>query len=207
VVEHGVGSGDVLQPGEAPSVEQISDLLILAAIARAECHAEIDGVRMARIAAHLGLPSATRATRGLHPRISALVELGTVRQFRLLGAKVWGLTPGGRRRLARARRAGSLPKLAEAPQHREWRLSRIQATEEIELLYEELGGALAQAAELIATRGGGSEAWIELGDRLRKHCTKLAIAHHALHEWPEPDDERPDSAARRRRFNLAVKGL
>ncbi len=192
---------------QAGGAQEISDLQILAAISRAERHAEASGVRMIRIAEHLGMASGHASTRILRPRVEQLIEAGTVKQFRLLGSKVWGLTPVGRRRVARARRDGRLPKLPEAPQHGEWRLARIQAAGEIELLHEQLGDALEQASSLIATLRGGSEAWSELGQRLRVLCVRLAVAHYCLHEWPEPDDERPDTEARRRKLDLTVKGL
>lgn len=196
-----------LQPGAAPTAEQLSDLQILAALARAQCHAEASGVRMIRITEHLGLASGSATMRALRPRVDALIEARAVKQFRLLGSKVWGLTPSGRARVTRARRAGRLPELPEAPQHREWRLARIQAAGEIDSLHEQLGGALEHTASLIAAPRGGSEAWAELGERLRVLCVKLAVAHYCLHEWSEPDDERPDSEARRRKLELTVKGL
>ena len=195
------------QASDARAVERISDLHILTAIGRAERHAEANGVRMIRIAEHLGLGSGNAATRTLRARVEALVEAGAVRQFRLLGSKVWGLTPSSRRRVARTRREGRLPALPEAPQHSEWRLARSQAAGEIELLCEQLGGALEQASSLMAAPRAGSEAWSELGERLRVLCARLAVAHYCLHEWPEPEDERSDSEARRRKLELTVKGL
>jgi hypothetical protein len=207
VAENDAAPKAPLQAGAARAVEQISDLHILTAIGRAERHAEANGVRMIRIAEHLGLGSGNAATRTLRARVEALVGAGAVRQFRLLGSKVWGLTPSSRRRVARARREGKLAKLPEAPQHSEWRLARGRAPGEIELLHEQLGGALDQTFALIAAPRAGSEAWSELGERLRVLCVKLAVEHYCLHEWPEPDDERPDTEARRRRLELTVKAL
>jgi hypothetical protein len=195
------------QADDANAAEQLSDLHILAAISRGELHAEASGVRMSVIAEHLGLVGASAATRVLRPLVDVLIEAGTVKQFRLYGVKVWGLTPNGRRRVTRARRAGRLPALPEAPQHSQWRLARIQAAGEVEPLHEQLGGALEHASSLIAAPRGSSEAWSELGQRLRVLCVRLAVAHYCLHEWPEPDDERPDSEARRRKLDLTVKGL
>jgi hypothetical protein len=195
------------QADDAHAAERLSDVHILAAIGRAERHTEASGVRMITIAEHLGLVGGSATTRILRPRIKVLIEAGTVKQFRLYGAKVWGLTPNGRGRVTRARRAGRLPALPEAPQHSQWRLARIQAAGEIELLHEQLSGALEHAASLIAAPHGGSEAWSELGQRLRVLCARLAVAHYCLHEWPEPDDERPDGEARRRKLDLTVKGL
>ena len=40
--------------------------------------------------------------------------------------------------------------------------------------------------------GAGSDVWFELAERLRASARSLGSATYCLHEWAEPDDERPD---------------
>jgi hypothetical protein len=185
------------------SVEQISDTLILAATARAECHSEAIGVRLTAIAEHLGMSPGPVRSRSLRPRLEALNEADAVRAFRIHGAKVRGLTPRGRQRLARARRTGRLQALPESPEHRQWRLAHLRAAGELDAIHEQLCSELEQAMSLIATQAGDSEAWSELGLRLRRHCAQMATAHYCLYEWAEPDDTQPDTAAKQHKVDLA----
>jgi len=39
---------------------------------------------------------------------------------------------------------------------------------------------------------GSSEAWYEIGERLKHACGRLGSATHCLHERPEPGDSRAD---------------
>lgn len=186
------------------SAAALSGGLVLAAIARAECHLQAEGVQRARIAEHLGFTPGAATTRRLGPQIDELVEMGAVRQFRRHGSKVWGLTPAGRRRLARARRAGQPLELPEAPQHRLWRLAREKAASELDDLRAQLREELGQAHALLDSHAGSAEEWSELALRLRDCCARLATADYCLRQWPEPDDSKPDLHARRRKLDLSA---
>jgi len=186
----------------ARGFEPVADVLVLAAIARGERHSDSDGVRWAEIPAHLGLAARGPVTRKLRPQVDALIEAGAVRQFRRLGVSAWGLTASGRRRLARAKRAGEPLGLPEAPQHREWRQAREQARQERQALHDALRQALEQGIGLLAGEPAGSQAWLALGRRVNHCCAQLAHADYCLHEWAEPDDAKPNNAAWRRKRQL-----
>lgn len=194
------------EDGEASPSGPVGEVLILAAIERAELHDQADGVRRERIAEHLGLVPGAGTTIRLRPQIDALIDAGAVRQFRRHGCKVWGLAPKGRRRLARARRMGATVELPESPQHREWRFARMRAAGEIETLEMQLCAGMEQAMGLLAEQRYGSETWAALGESLRERCARLAAAYYCLHEWAEPEDSSSDLAARRRRLSAGYVG-
>jgi hypothetical protein len=173
----------------------VSDLLVLAAIERAECHEQLEGVQWRHVPMHLGFAPAAATTRKLRLQVDELIEAGEVRQFRRGGSKVWGLTDAGRARLAVARQDGTRLELPEAPQRWEWRRARAKAEREIEWLQDELRTALEQVRR--APSGGRVVAavWLQHGERLRKRCEQLAVAHYCLHEWSEPVDSEPDGQA------------
>ena len=105
----------------------------------------------------------------------------------------WELTSAGRRRLQRARRAGSVPPLPESPQHRAWRDARTAAAQEIERFRASLRDRLDEAALLLeADEPPHSDAWFELGEALQRACRRVASASHCLYEWVEPHDLRAD---------------
>jgi hypothetical protein len=173
----------------------VSDLLVLAAIERAECHQRVEGVLWGHIAMHLGAQPAAATTRKLRPQVNALIEAGAVRQSRRGGCKVWGLTAAGRARLSAARQAGEVLELPEAPQHREWRRARTKAEGEIEWLRDQLQSALELAQGSLLDERADATAWLRHGERVQEHCAQLAVAYYCLHQWPEPADAQPDGAA------------
>ena len=173
---------------------------ILAAVARAECH-QGQGVPRWLIVEHLGLESSAATTRRLRPQLDALVEMGALKCLRLRGRDLWALTTRGRRRLANAKRRESLT-LPESPQHREWRLARDHASEEIAVLRDHLAEVLDHARALLASEeAAGEEAtagvWASLAGCLHKRCAQLAVATYSLYEWAEPEDSQPDPGKRR----------
>jgi hypothetical protein len=175
--------------------EPVSDLLVLAAIERAERHEQVEGVQWGHIPMHLGLVPKAATTVKLRPQVDALIADGLVMQSRRGGCKVWGLTAAGRARLVAARRAGETLSLPEAPQHREWRQARAKAAGEIEWLREQLQGALEQALSSLSGPQADAAIWLDRGEHVRTRCAQLSVAYYCLHQWPEPDDSQPDAKA------------
>ncbi|HYB22208.1 MAG TPA: hypothetical protein VED41_00320, partial [Solirubrobacteraceae bacterium] len=177
-----------IAPGDARALESLSEMLVLAAVARAERHKQAPGVSLLVVAEHLDLPRSTGSTRRLGPFIERLRDEGAITQAAAYARDGWTLTPLGRRRLTRARRAGKLPALPESPQHRRWRRERQRASEEIDALRAELFSTLAQAASHLYARSATSEDWRRLARGLQIQCSRLARTIYSLRERPEPDD-------------------
>jgi hypothetical protein len=183
----------------------VSDLLVLAAIERAECHERVEGVQWGHIPMHLGLEPKASTTVKLRPQVDALIGAGEVRQSRRGGCKVWGLTDAGRGRLEAARRAGEALELPEAPQHREWREARAMAEGEIEWLRDQLRRVLERAQGALLGKRPYETNWLDHGERVRERSAQLAAAYYCLHEWLEPDDTQPDRRALRGWSRLLVR--
>lgn len=175
----------------------VSDVLILAAIDRAIRHRARDGgVPVWVILDHLSLP---RRSRRAVAQLDTLEAAGSIVRSRQHGRTVWALTSTGRRRLQRARRAGTVPVLPESPQHREWREARTLAEQQIAGFRKDLHDQAESALWLLdSPRLLGqptpveSDAWFMLGELLQRACTRLASATHCLSEWAEPDDAHAD---------------
>jgi hypothetical protein len=170
----------------------IPDVLALAALERAARHrrlpVDVPGVPIWEVLEHLEVPRRGRAARHARALLAALEEAGSLERSYRHGVAVWSLTSAGRRRLARARRAGAVPELGESPQHRRWRESRAEGAGAIEGLREQLRAVLEDAAGLLAAERPPSDAWFELGERLGCLPQQLGSASYCAHEWPEPDD-------------------
>jgi len=181
-------------PVELRRFEPVSDVLVLAAVERAERHRERQevGVWLPHIAAHLGFVAGSWTTRRLRPQLQALVSAGALSCSRRHGLVVWALTGAGRRRLGRARQAGEVGELPESPQHRQWRHARAAAGERIEGFREQARGFLDEAGWLLDAEHAPSDAWFELGERLARACRRMGSATYCLGEWREPDDARAD---------------
>jgi hypothetical protein len=185
-----------MMPRSSPDLrrfEPVADILVLAAIDRAERHNQVEGVQRSNIAEHLGFVHAALTTRRLRPQVDALIAAGAVRCFQRGGSNVWGLTSTGRRRLTLARRAagGSLG-LPEAPQHWKWRHARTEAAERIDGLRQDVRDSLKEARSLLDDGQACADDWIELSTRLQKRCARLGAGTYRLHEWAEPDDTHAD---------------
>jgi len=185
-------------------------VLVLAAVDRAERHRvpKVDprGVPVWSVLEHLGTPRRSRRAQAVRARLDELVATGSLECSRRHGVVVWSVTRAGRRRLARARRAGRLPVLPESPQHLAWRDAqelageridgfRLGVLEEIEHAGELLDADMAVAAGRVAAEVIGepvSDAWFEMAERLQHACRRLGSADYCLEEWQEPDDTRAD---------------
>lgn len=175
----------------SPSEDTVTEVLVLAAIDRAERHSGRDepGVPLWGVLRHLEIASRTRRARQVRGRLEALEAAGLLERSRRHGVTVWALTSMGRRRLARAHRAGKVPALPESPQHRLWREAQAAAAQEIEPFRENVRSDLAHARGLLdADPPPHSNTWFELGVRLRLGFGRLGAASYCLYEWREPDD-------------------
>jgi hypothetical protein len=180
--------------GELRKFEPVPDVLVLAAIERAERHrrGENAGVPRSSIAEHLGFVHRSWTTRRLRPQVESLTTTKLLLRSRRHGIVIWSLTRDGRRRLAAAVKAGEVGELWESPQHRHWRHARAIAGERIEGFREEVRGVLDEAAGVLDAANPHSDAWFELAERLQRSCWQLGSATHCLYEWPEPYDVEAD---------------
>ena len=180
------------------SSSEITDVLVLAAVARAERHRARSRPEVPTwaVAEHLTVRPRSAAYRHLRSGLQALEEAGSLERSRVHGATAWAITPAGRRRLGRARSTGKLPPLPEAPQHAAWRRARAQAETRIAACGTAVGEALQDAWFLLdAVRDGrpvASDDWFALAERLQRVCRTLGSATYCLYEWCEPEDEKPD---------------
>jgi len=181
-------------PAELRRFEPVFNTVVLAAIDRAERHRErlSEGVMMSHIAEHLGFVPSAWTTRNLNPQLKALIDAGLLERSRRHGLPMIGLTDGGRKRLARARRAGEPLSLPEAPQHREWRNTRSAAAERIGALSGQVRRTLNDASILLDAETGRSDEWFEVADRLHRECGQLGSVTYCLYEWAEPNDANAD---------------
>lgn len=173
--------------------------LIMAALERAVRHRATDSpaAPLWAILEHLALSRRSGAARDVRAALRALGDAGLIELSRPHGVQAWELTASGRRRLRRAQLSSSLPPLPEAPQHREWRLARMLASEEIERFAAGLREGLERGLQLLESDPPPpSDAWFELADTLRHDCRRVGSAIYCLHEWVEPSDELPDHDAR-----------
>jgi ribosomal protein L19E len=198
-------SGGEQESGEAAVEEGFSEDLVLEGIARAECHTAAPGVVWHDIVAHLGFVGQRVAADEVRERLAALIKAGAIRESRLGGAFVWDRSAKGRRRLARARHAGHLLTLPEAPQHASWREAHQAARESLQGLRDQLQVSLEQAQRSLDSRGGGDAmSSVSLLTQLTNQCAELAWATYCLNEWPEPDDDTRDTPLRARRQQLGI---
>lgn len=179
--------------GELRRFEPVSDAVVLAATERAERHhrGPADGVTLGEVIEHLRFARVGWTTRSLRPQIDAFLAAGVLVPFRRFKIDFLRLSTNGRRRLARARRAGGIA-LPESPQHRAWRHAREQATEQVGAMRQLFRETLDEADRLLSTEHTDSDMWYALAPRLHTTCRQLGSVTHCLREWPEPDDNRAD---------------
>jgi len=168
--------------------EPVPDLLVLAAVERAELHTR-KGVRHQEVASHLGFLSGSATTRQLRPQLESLREASSLEKGRRYGQDQWTLTSDGAGRLAAARGDGDVGELPESPQHRLWRRARKAAEERYDD-FRTLAFVTLEATEKTAEPavGADSETWFELSVRLGAALWLMGSVTYCLREWPEPDD-------------------
>jgi len=190
-------------PANKPTPEAMpQDELVLAAIDRGERHRKPEhepGIHLAILKQHAGLDRGGWATLRLRPQLERLEAAKQIRRFKRRGSVVWTLTDAGRKRLADVQATGKLAPLPESPQHQQWREAHAIAAEHIGEFAEKLQALLSDAAGLLgAHETADSDTWHATGQRLKRACERMESASYCLHEWPEPDDSRPDTPAPRK---------
>jgi hypothetical protein len=188
-----------LQPKEEPTIntpaDVISDVLVLAAMERAERHRARghSDIPIWTILEHRDIPRRSAMARRVRSQIGALELAGSLACSRRHGVQVWALTPIGRRRLQRSLRAGTVPQLPESPQHRAWRNARTVGAQELDRFRAGVREALDEGARLLSAEPpAGSDAWFELGEHLRRAVWRLGSATYCAGEWVEPNDASAD---------------
>jgi len=188
-------------------VDVVPDVLVLAAIDRAERHRGGDarGVPVWHVMDHLDIPRRSGRARRLHARLDELEAAGSIERSRRHSNPVVALTSHGRRCLSRARRAGESVELPESPQHRRWRDARRLAEQEIDRVREHLRGSLAVAGEMLdGDLSPDSDMWFVLAERLRHGCRCMGSVSYCLYEWVEPSDELADIDDRREPIDMCL---
>jgi hypothetical protein len=178
--------------------EEIPTELVLAAMERAKCQERYEwpGLHINPIKEHLGV---FRRSPYLGRLLNRMMTEGLVENTRTQGANWWAITTAGRRRLNKARKAGSLGELPESPQHKAWRTAHGLAETEIERFRLELGALQGELSELLLKElpgheapGHDSDAWFKIAGALDEACWRMGSARHCLHEWDEPSEDGPD---------------
>lgn len=171
----------------------VTDVLIVEAIDRAECHERTQAVPVLVIAEHLGFEATPEAAAALHPRLEDLRHAGSLTQSEVGGQQCWSLADLGQKEIAKRREEGTVYELPESPQHRTWRRARVEAAVRVEEFKLEMGDLWEETDRLLSRRAPvSSHDWIDLGERLGKAAWRLGSAIHCMNEWVEPDDDEPD---------------
>jgi hypothetical protein len=68
----------------------------------------------------------------------------------------------------------------------------VTAARRLDSLCEQLRRSVSEAITLLDGDGGESDAYFRLRFRIRPQLERLGAVVYCLHEWPEPDDARPD---------------
>lgn len=183
------------------SLPPISDLQLLAAVARAQRHqppkARKAGATVQTAASHLGWRYSGATTRRLRPQLVALVSEGLLKTEELPSYEArgqrWTVTEHGRR-LLEDEPAVELP---ESPQHRFWRYWRDVARWALDGVRAEAETAHQEVAVVLARRGAPNAAEIRVASRKLEDALEVfAVASHAANEWPEPSESAPDPVSR-----------
>ena len=177
----------------------VGEVLVLAAVERAERHRRRDGsgVMPREVFDHMGFLYNPAAVRQFRPTLDALMAAGVLGFASRHKVRLWVLTSAGRRRLEAAQETGEGSGLPESPQHRAWRHARTTAAEQVDGFREQVRSYTNEALKLLdAGEQPHSDAWFGLAERLGCACWQLGSATHCLREWVEPDDARIDSDER-----------
>jgi hypothetical protein len=139
-------------------------------------------------------PRRSALARHVRTRLTELESTGVLTQARRHSVPVWTLTPTGRGRLTRARRAGTPLELPESPQHRAWRTARTLAEHEVDRFHAAVETDAEALGEFLAPKDTTtpSDVWLVMAERLSKSLRRLGSAIYCLNEWAEPDDTHAD---------------
>jgi len=190
----------VTEAQELGKYTPVPDMLILAAVQRAERHGPKPPLPHRIVGAHLGFKNTAPNSRLLLPRLKALRDAGSLASSRKFGKDRWTLSRSGRSRLAAARRKGEVGELPESPQHREWRHAREEAAKRIVGFKEHTRDLVEEAdRKLVDAKHPTADELLSLSRRFEWAFWLLGSATYCLHEWPEPDDAKMDSGEHRDR--------
>jgi hypothetical protein len=196
---------DERTPGkpEAPSAE-----LVLAAIDRAitQQFRPVPDTSADAIAQHLALSRRSGLWRQVRRRLLELEDTGELQKGRRNGLDVWTLTAAGRERLTRAVRAGRVPVLPDSPQRERWRDARRLAAAEAERFTTELSATLEEGQRMLGEPSLTAADWLTLAGRLKVAAERVGAVTFCLHEWPEPQDDGPDTSGGPKMLHLARFG-
>jgi hypothetical protein len=177
----------------------VSELEVLAALARAELHARRWKPYLSDIAHHLGWRYSGAATLRLRPHLERLTSTGLAAPrkpaaYRISSQK-WVTTAAGRRRLASA---GPV-ELPESPQHRRWRQDRDVAAWALGGARQDLWVVVEEVYDLLASpeqdRPIHSDGFISgLLRRFEEAFSAYWLAFRMCEQWPEPSDLDADDA-------------
>ena len=128
----------------------VSELEVLAALARAELHATRWKPFTSDIAHHLGWRFSGQATRHLRPHLERLTSAGLVapsepRTYTMANQR-WTITTAGSRRLASA----ATVDLPESPQHRRWRQDRDVAAWALDAVRSQAWDVIEEVSDLLS---------------------------------------------------------
>jgi hypothetical protein len=179
----------------------VSELEVLAALARAELHATRWKPFTRDIAHHLGWRFSGQATRHLRPHLERLTSAGLAaprepRAYTMANQR-WTTTTAGRRRLA----SSASVELPESPQHRRWRQDRDVAAWALPAVREEAWRSIEEVYGLLSR----PEQDLPILDhdfvyavvrRFEESFTATGLALRMSRQWPEPSDLAPDDAPR-----------
>jgi DNA-binding MarR family transcriptional regulator len=176
----------------------VSEIEVLAALARAELHVTRRGPYISDISNHLGWRFSGAATLRLRPPLARLVSAGLVTTVEPPRHKrrgqIWTTTAGGRRRVASA---GPVD-LPESPQHRRWRQDRDVAAWALEDVRVRAAAVMDEAYDLLTDEEGhrplADEDVYWLIRRFEARFKAFALAIRMCERWPEPSDAEADDA-------------
>jgi hypothetical protein len=162
----------------------ITEETTLAALDRAARHRyQYDGLMPLReILSHLDIPSRSAGVRPVRNHLATLVEAGQVEVSKVRSTVRWSITPAGLQRLQ-----GINAPLPESPQHREWRIAREIAGQEVHRLRAALADSVLAATRAL-NEDVSSNRWFSLSEELQRTAWQFASTTYCLEEWEEPDD-------------------
>jgi Transcriptional regulator PadR-like family len=178
----------------------VSELEVLAALARSELQATTRYPGLEGIAHHLGWRFSGQATRHLRPKLDRLTAAGLVAtedpRPHEPRRQEWTITPAGRLRLA----AAAPIDLPESPQHRRWRQDRDVAAWALDAarsqawdVHEEVYGLLSVREDEVPSLTDGFVKCIVR--RFGESFAAFALAIRMCEQWPEPSDLSADEHA------------
>jgi hypothetical protein len=178
------------------------ELMLLAAIERAECQVVLPGkrkgARRKEIVAHLGLDWHSGNARRLKGQLEALRAEGCVEiEEKMPFRSIVALTLRGHDRLQLARRQKvpeAMPEaLPESPQHREWREARAVAEEREDEIRSLATDAVHEAqTALLKPAADSADELMAIGDRLHRVFWRFASVVYVRQDWAEPDERSRD---------------